>query len=144
MQAYFKAVISLIEIIFFAVGIIPVKTQVSYGGERYIPQAVTDPMKIVEGGYSEFDIIIPDDCSACINTASSELQDYIERISGASMPIVSESNAEGFDNSIILGDLADDDSFLPEHGDLDDEGFLIFSDGQHLVIKGGTDRGTLY
>ena len=48
MPAYFKAVISLIEVILFAIGIIPVNTQVSYGGDKFAPPAITEPMKIVD------------------------------------------------------------------------------------------------
>ena len=144
MPAYFKAVISLIEVILFAIGIIPVNTQVSYGGDKFAPPAITEPMKIVDGGISEYFIVIPDDSSSCINTASTELREYIKRISGASLRIVTESEVESFDNVIILGDVSFANNVLPEYDELDDEGFILFSDGKHLVIRGGTDRGTLY
>lgn len=144
MPAYFKAVISLIEVILFAIGIIPVNTQVSYGGDKFAPPAITEPMKIVDGGISEYFIVIPDDSSSCINTASTELREYIKRISGASLRIVTDSEVESFDNAIIFGDVSFANSVLPVYDKLDDEGFILFSDGKHLVIRGGSDRGTLY
>ena len=60
------------------------------------------------------------------------------------MRIVTESEVESFDNVIILGDVSFANNVLPEYDELDDEGFILFSDGKHLVIRGGTDRGTLY
>ena len=55
-----KGVIAVFEMILYILGIIPVSTNIDYGGETYVAPVIEEAMYIVENGESEFDIVIPD------------------------------------------------------------------------------------
>ena len=139
-----KAVISLLEVIVFSLGIVPVNTAVDYGGEKYTPPAVTEPMYIAQNSRSAFTVVIPDDSPACIETAADEFIAYSEKICGARLPLKKESDMQSFENTVLLGDVSFPETLRPADESLAADGFLIYSDGSHLVIRGGSDRGTLY
>ncbi len=130
-----KSIIALIEVILFAIGLIPVNSDINYGGTPYQPPAITTPMYIVKNGESEFSIVTPDNADECILTAADELRTYIEKISGASLPCITESEFDEGKKAIVL------DNDCAEVGE---DGFLLFSDGNHLLINGSDSRGTLY
>lgn len=130
-----KSIVALIEMILFAIGLIPVSSDIDYGGTPYESPAITTPMYIVKDGESSFAIAVPDGADECILTAADELQTYIEKISGAVLPLVSESGLEDGEKAIVL----DNDC-----GEAGEDGFLLFSDGDRLIINGSDSRGTLY
>ena len=130
-----KSIIALIEVILFAVGLIPVSNEIDYGGTPYQPPAITTHMYIVEDGKSDFSIVTPENPDDCILTAADELQTYIEKISGASLPCITEAELREGEKAIIL------DNGSTEVGK---DGFHLFSNGNHLVINGSDSRGTLY
>ena len=69
-----KAIISFIQVLLLSAGIIPVNTNIDYGGGEYQPPQVTTPMYIVENGKSDFVIVTADNPDECIQTAAKELQ----------------------------------------------------------------------
>ena len=52
-----KGIVALIEIILVAAGLIPVSTEINYGGNEYTAPSVTNPMYIVENGNSDYFIV---------------------------------------------------------------------------------------
>lgn len=140
-----KGVIAVFEMILYILGIIPVSTNIDYGGETYVAPVIEEAMYIVENGESGFDIVIPDGADECIQTAADELQTYVEKISGAQLDIVGESEYNEAEKAVILGntELAKSISSA-DFSSIAADGFLIFSDGTHLVIGGADSRGTLY
>ena len=100
---------------------------------------------LVENGRSDYVIVITRDAIPSERYAAEELQRYLERISGARLPIVTD-DAEMGEREIILGDnehlrrlnLGIDFSKLGE------EGFVLKTHGSYLIIAGGKPRGTLY
>jgi hypothetical protein len=100
---------------------------------------------LVENGRSDYVIVIARDAIPSERYAAEELQRYLERISGARLPIVTD-DAEMGEREIILGDnehlrrlnLGIDFSKLGE------EGFVLKTHGSYLIIAGGKPRGTLY
>lgn len=145
MASTFKAVISLIQIILCAVGIIPVSTDISYGGTPYEPPAISSPMYIVQDGKTDFVIVTDDEADKCIMTAVDELQTYIKKISGAEPEHVAESKFKKGGKAIILGKTDIEESITAVNRDeIGADSFLIYSDGTHLLIAGGDSRGTLY
>lgn len=103
----------------------------------------TDAAKLFEGKQSDYSIVICKNASNSENKAASELVYYLQQISGATIPKVGHLPVNdkyvyvGFDNFVA--------SKLQESGMKDDdEGFRIYSDGSHLFIYGGRNRGTLY
>ncbi len=130
-----KSIIALIEVIIFAIGLIPVSSDINYGGSPYQAPVITTPMYIVKNGESEFSIVTPDNADECILTAADELHTYIEKISGADLPCITESKLEEGEKAIVL------DNGCTEIGE---DGFLLFSNGDYLLINGSDSRGTLY
>lgn len=130
-----KSIVALIEVILFAIGLTPVSSDIDYGGTPYQAPAVTTPMYIVKDGKSEFSIVTANDADECILTAADELQTYIEKISGAILPCISESELDEGEKAIIL----DNDCT-----DAGEDGFLLSSDEDRLLINGSDSRGTLY
>lgn len=144
-MATFKAVISLFQVILFALGIIPVSTDISYGGSTYVAPAVTTPMAIVENGKSDFAIVTADGADECILTAVEELQTYVEKISGAKLPHVAESALENGQKAIVLGEMELEKKITAvDRKSIGADGFLLYSNGDYLLIAGGDSRGTLY
>lgn len=139
----FKAVISLLEVIVFSLGLIPVNTAVDYGGEKYTPPAVTEPMNIVSNGRSAFTVVVPDGAGACLDTAAAEFVSYLEKICGVRLPVKKESETQSSENSVLLGSTAYSEKIKPSDT-VSRDGFLIYSDGSRLLIRGGSERGTLY
>ena len=144
-MATFKAVISLFQVILFALGIIPVSTDISYGGSTYVAPEVTTPMAIVENGKSDFAIVTADGADECILTAVEELQTYVEKISGAKLPHVAESALENGQKAIVLGEMELEKKITAvDRKAIGADGFLLYSNGDYLLIAGGDSRGTLY
>ncbi|MBR4049715.1 MAG: DUF4838 domain-containing protein [Clostridia bacterium] len=143
MLAYIKGFFYFIEVLLLVIGVIPVSTDsVDYGGGEYSAPEINTPMYIVEDGETDFVIVTADDADACIMTAVKELQTYVEKISGAELEHITESSyTEG--KAIVLGEtgLVITDTDCSEIGE---DGFLIYSDGDYLLINGEDSRGTLY
>lgn len=78
--------------------------------------------------------------------AARELQDYILRISGASLPIVveGEASADCFALAIGATNAADAAGIVPDERVMGRDGFTMRSDGEALVIRGSNDLGTLF
>ncbi|MBQ8764000.1 MAG: DUF4838 domain-containing protein [Clostridia bacterium] len=133
-MATIKAIFSLIEVILFAVGIIPVSTNINYGGNEYKAPEIINPMYIVENGETDYVIVTEENPDECILTAVDELQNYIEKISGAKLDYITEDALTDSQKAIVLG----------TGENMDSDAFTIRSDSANLYISGGSDRGTLY
>ena len=145
MIAYIKAFLALFEVLLFIAGVIPVDTNISYGGGDYVAPAITTPMYIVEDGKSDFSIVIADGADECIETAANEMQTYLQKISGATLPIIRENEFTEGENAIILGETSLEDNIVSvNREEIGADGFLLYSDGSNLLIAGGDSRGTLY
>lgn len=131
---------AFVQVILAILGVTPISYDINYGGDTYIAPEITTPMYIVEDGASDYVIVTADDADECIMTAVNELQTYVEKISGAKLDYVNESSFSG-GKAIVLGntDIASADT-----SGLKEDGFRLYSDGEHFVISGSTSRGTLY
>ena len=145
MSEFFKAAIAFIQVMLYITGVFTADTTINYGGEKYISPSVNTPMNIVEDGASDFLIVTEDTPDETILTAVSELQTYVKKISGGSLKAVKESQYSFADNAIIIGDTIFDDNIEAintEH--IKQDGFVLYSDGNHLFICAEESRGTLY
>ncbi len=97
--------------------------------------ATAHAITLVENGQSRYRIVIAADAIASERYAAEELQRYIERISDARLPIVTD-NESTTDYEIRLGA----SPLAPRHPD----GFTLLTDHRRLLIAGGRPRGTLY
>lgn len=128
------------QVIFAILGITPISYDINYGGGTYTAPEITTPMYIVEDGASDFVIVTEDNADECIATAATELQTYIERISGSELDCIAESEyTDG--KAIILGDT---DIVSVDTSEIKEDGFRLYSDGEYFAIAGPNSRGTLY
>lgn len=140
-----KAILALFQIIFIAAGIIPINTQVNYGGTPYEAPEITDPMYIVKDGKSDFVIVTCDEPDECIVTAANELSTYIEKISGAKLECITESSLADGQKAILLGETSLTHEIIDaDCSQIKQDGFIIYADGDYLAIDGADIRGTLY
>lgn len=104
-------------------------------------QAIT----LVENGKSDYTIVIGSDASLTEHHGALELQKFLEMISGCYLPIVQDvQNPSG--PMILVGQssaLNRIDSGI-DFEKLGDEGLVIKTSGDHLILAGGKLRGSMY
>jgi len=106
----------------------------------------TRTLILAQNATSDFRIVIPRDPSEATHRAAHELRSFVQKISGADLPIVDEGERVA-DREILLGDNAHLRGIgaSVDFGKLGDDGFTIRTiDDKHLVIAGGAARGALY
>ncbi|HQT91391.1 MAG TPA: DUF4838 domain-containing protein, partial [Candidatus Kryptobacter bacterium] len=101
-------------------------------------------LPIVNGGKSLYHIIIPAGADSVELHAASELQSYFSQISGAVLPIGREPASIA--HEILIGRTEQTRQILSQStlDSLDPDGYLLRTDGDKLIICGGTRKGTLY
>ena len=102
-------------------------------------------LTLVSQGSSDYTIVIPDDAIQAERTAARELVHHIKQISGAELPIASESQFDG-SAGILLGANRHQKELgiEPDWQQLGKEGYLLRVVARNLIIAGGRPRGTLY
>lgn len=104
-----------------------------------------DDLILAENGRSGYTIVVADDASPSAKFGAGELQKFLEEMTGAKLPIVSDREPAGR-HEIVVGRNAR----LTQLGvqidfqGLGKEGYVIRTVGPHLVIAGGDLRGTMY
>ena len=101
---------------------------------------------ITDKGRSRYSIVIAVDAIPSERYAAEEFQRYLERISGAKLPIVTDAEKTAR-YEILLGDnvhLRKLRAATVDFSKLGSDGFTLRTVGNHLVIAGGKPRGTLY
>ena len=99
---------------------------------------------LADKGKSSYQIIISTNALPAERYAAEELQRYLKKISGATLPIATDDQRPTA-REIILGDNAHLRSLIKyDTGALGTEGFLLRTDHNRLIIAGGKPRGTLY
>ncbi len=100
---------------------------------------------LFENGQSPYKIVVAANAIPSERYAAEELQRYLERMSGARLPIVT-SDGERTEHEIVLGANA-----LPKNVEkpaaldrLGADGFTLKTAGNRLIIAGQGPRGTLY
>ncbi len=140
----FKALLTFMQVFFLSIGVIPIDRNVNYGGTEYVSPEINTPMYIVDDGESDYYIVTADNHDECIDTAVEELQNYIEKISGARLEAVNESQLPAGAKAISLGEtsLSENNGF--DYSSVAEDGFLLDTDGENFIIRGEDDRGTLF
>ncbi len=105
----------------------------------------TYQLLLANAGASSYRIVLPAFPTVSEQKAGQVLQKYLLEISGTALPVISAS-ASVSDYEILIGQ----NERLGEIGaginfnTLDEDGFLIRTIGNRLVIAGGSDKGALY
>ncbi|MFO7852582.1 MAG: DUF4838 domain-containing protein [Bacteroidales bacterium] len=94
-------------------------------------------IKIVNNEVSDYEILIPPETDSLINRAATELQEYLLKISGVKIPVVTAGERDEGMKKIFIGDYPDNDSYKPH---------MIFYrvKGDDLLIGGGSPKSVLY
>jgi hypothetical protein len=100
---------------------------------------------LADGGQSAYAIVVADDASPSTKHGAEELQKYLEEMTGAKLPIVSDKQPAA-EKEIILGDNARFKALNTgiDVASLGKEGYVIRTVGDRLVIVGGALRGNMY
>lgn len=99
-------------------------------------------VNLVEGGRSDFQIVLSPGASLSMQHGAKELQRYIFEMSGAKLPIRGLSSVKKSSHLIVLTDL--DMSFEGAARPMPDEAFRIRTTSFGLIIEGGAKRGAMY
>ena len=100
--------------------------------------------KLVSDGKSDYKIYVSETASEPEHYAATELQKYLQKVSGYSMEITHKTGAD--EKLIYVGFKGVPQSILKElkPAAFGKEEYIIRSDGKSLLIAGGGSRGTLY
>lgn len=111
-----------------------------------VQQPVT--LQLASGGKSDYAIVIPQNASPSQRRAAEELQRFLQQITDARLPIVTDEPASlsQVRKAIALGDnrLLRESGVQVDWKALGDEGFTIIPQPPHLFIAGSPKRGTMY
>jgi len=138
---FFAAVLALVLLI----GVIPAAAQPTDA-----PKTEPPTMVIIKDGVSDYVIVRGTDASPSEITAAEKLQEYLERISGCALEIITDDTpAQGPEFIVGKTNRESDEDFYPiRRESLGDDGFVINTMfnamGISIVIAGGEKRGTLY
>lgn len=91
-------------------------------------------------------IVVSEEASEFTRKAADDLQYYIEKVSGASLPVVApgEKISPDYKTKILVGRGAVDRKTEKNAGNLEPDGFIISSGAHTLQISGSNDQGTLF
>ena len=114
------------------------------GPDIIIPVEV-ETMTITQNNESDYRIVRGVNCSASELNAAQTLQSHIAQICGVTLPLVTDAQ-EPQAKEIIVGKTNREDGggYTVDRNALGDEGLMVKTVGQKLVIAGGEKRGTLY
>jgi hypothetical protein len=100
---------------------------------------------LAENGQSAYRIVVADDASPSTRHGANELNSFLNQMTGAELPIVSDQEPLS-SHEIVLGNNAHLKQLKVEIDfcSLGPEGYVIRTVGSHLVIAGGNLRGNMY
>ncbi|HNQ74931.1 MAG TPA: DUF4838 domain-containing protein [Verrucomicrobiota bacterium] len=101
-------------------------------------------LTLADRGASKYRIVLPQHAIPAERYAAAELQQYLEKMCGAKLPVVSDAEKPA-EYDILLGDNAHLGKARAQidFARLGPDGFTLRADGQRLIIAGGRPRGTL-
>ena len=100
-------------------------------------------LTLAEKAASDYRIVRGEDAYRVEITAAEELQSYFSRITGVTLPIVTDADPAA-ELEIVVGKTTRSVDALVDRGALGEDGFRISVSGNTLLIAGGETRGTLY
>lgn len=104
----------------------------------------TEKMTLTGAGTSPYVIVKGADASPSENTAVAKFQSILKQISGVELPVVTDSAAARAQEIIVGRTNREGTGYTVDRAALGDDGFIIKTAGQKLIIAGGELRGTLY
>lgn len=99
---------------------------------------------LVEDGASNYVVVLRQEADSVEWVAARTLQHYVERATGATLPILLENDYQANKKAVFLGRTRWTDAEIIRDEELRDDGFLILSDRGNLYIYSFVDKGILY
>ncbi|NQT14642.1 MAG: DUF4838 domain-containing protein, partial [Planctomycetes bacterium] len=101
---------------------------------------------VVAGGRPQAQIVIPGEPTFLEEFAASELQAYLEKISGTKLPVVEESQSDAAQFAFFLGSTrkSEELGIVPDEQTMGRDGFALRSVKNGLIVRGRTDLATLF
>jgi len=104
---------------------------------------VSKELVIASGKASQYVIVRGENAFPSEITAAEELQRYIKEISSADIPLITDTCPPA-EKEILVGETNRAESRDVDLSGLGDDGFIIKTAGEKIVIAGGRQRGALY
>jgi len=103
-------------------------------------------LTLASNGVTQYQIALAADAIPAEATAAVQLQQYLQQITGASFPVKSEKDIPENAPQILVGAGQRVKVLLPQQDwkTLGDDGIVIQTIGNNLILAGGRPRGTLY
>lgn len=105
--------------------------------------AVENGIVLASDGNTRYQIVISENASATEQSAADILSEYLNDITGASFPVISDGVSES-DYEIVVGITNREKDTVIDRTEMGDDGVIIFTDGNKLFLTGGEKRGALY
>lgn len=104
---------------------------------------------LVDGGKSDYKIVVSADPSRIEKYAAEELRDFIEQSTAVTLPIVSDDEVSHDNNAryISVGAtklLAAQSDIKADYAELGENGVIVKTQGNCAYVTGATDHGTLF
>ena len=101
---------------------------------------------LADGGKSEYKILISANASVVEGTASRELQKYLNKIAGVTLPIVTDNvvKVSVYEKYISIGETALKQKAKIDNQDMNIDGYVLKTVGETLFIVGQQGAGTLF
>lgn len=110
--------------------------------EKDQPEAAVE---LARNGKTAYVIALAADAIPAEKTAASQLQKYLQQVTGATFVIKPEAEAKGDEPQILIGAGPRVRALLPKQNwDALGDGIVIQTVGNKLILAGGRPRGTLY
>ncbi len=108
----------------------------------FLPSQAQD-FVLVKDGVPKSRIVIPAKATVEEIQAAKILQDYIQRMSGAFLPVV-DDNMKQAKGEILIGNIGRPQISQVPRGKLGDDGFFIKNNSESLIIAGGSQKAVIY
>ena len=135
--------LALFQVAGVTLGVIPVNTDVDYGGTYRPTQYTTNMIPFIVEGQSDYVIVIDEDAGPGVQTAADGLQKYLAKISGVTLPVVTDTAAPA-DEEILVGVTNRNVYSGVDFEKLGEEGFHLKASDKKLVIAANGERGAVY
>ena len=110
------------------------------------PATPSSMLTLAQDGQTKYSIVVAADAIPSEKTAAAQLQDHLQKITGANFAIKSEAEAGTDGPQILIGASPRVKRLLPAQNwnSLGHDGIVVKTIGQNLILAGGRPRGTLY
>ncbi|MDO4630040.1 MAG: DUF4838 domain-containing protein [Planctomycetia bacterium] len=111
--------------------------------------ALAKDLVLIDDGKTRCQIVLPTEATEVQKTTALEVQKYLKQISGAEVPVVTESETEAQNESsrIVIGPSALSQKLLGKsvnEAEIAYDGIVVKTVGSDLVLSGHAQRGMLY